>query len=166
MGIREEADLSMMTSSPRSHFELPARGGLYILLCVIDEQATLDIGRLGKVSFASGLYGYVGSARGPGGLAARLNRHLRPPEQKQPHWHIDYLLGRAQLRCVAWAFEPHSSECEWSASLADLGARWPRRFGASDCRCEGHMISLDCQTSLDDIASAIPEELHFTEVAR
>ncbi|MGD2058244.1 MAG: GIY-YIG nuclease family protein, partial [Anaerolineales bacterium] len=137
----------MMATSPQSHFEFPARRGLYVLICAIDDPVTLDIGRLGRLSFAAGSYAYVGSARGPGGLAARLNRHLRPPEQKQTHWHIDYLLARAQLQCAAWAVEPHSSECEWSDSLADLGARWPRRFGASDCRCEGHMIGLDPQTS-------------------
>ena len=40
--------------------------------------------RLGK-----GIYVYTGSARNPGGLGARISRHLS--KQKKIHWHIDHL---------------------------------------------------------------------------
>lgn len=149
-----------MTSPQQLTPGFPSKGGLYVLLCELDDTFTLDIGRLGRFSFAPGSYAYVGSARGPGGLAARLNRHLRPPKQKQPHWHIDYLLAHALVQGVTWSVETPASECEWSDALASRGVRWPRRFGASDCRCEGHLIGIRHGSSILEIINAIPGGLN------
>ena len=44
---------------------------------------------------APGCYVYAGSARGPGGIRARVRRHLRP--DKTPHWHIDQVTAYAKL---------------------------------------------------------------------
>jgi Uri superfamily endonuclease len=137
-----------------------------VLLCKLEDPSTLNIGSLGQFNFAAGSYAYVGSARGPGGLAARLKRHFRPPEQKQPHWHIDYFLARARLQGVTWSVETHAIECEWSNALAGQGVRWPRRFGASDCRCEGHLIGLRHESSILDISAAIPGELEYAEITQ
>ena len=42
----------------------------------------------------AGDYLYIGSARGAGGIAARLSRHFKA--EKKAHWHIDQLTLQAQ----------------------------------------------------------------------
>jgi Uri superfamily endonuclease len=63
--------------------------GVYVLILYLPYRRTIQIGRLGKFNFSDGYYAYVGSAFGPGGLAARLSHHLR--RSHKPRWHIDYL---------------------------------------------------------------------------
>jgi len=52
------------------------RPGTYALVLRLARATTIHVGALGAVDFAPGWYVYVGSALGPGGLAARVNRHL------------------------------------------------------------------------------------------
>ena len=59
--------------------------GSYVLVLHISRVA-----QLGAHGSKAGFYCYADSARGPGGLRARLSRHLR--QHKKPHWHIDYPL--------------------------------------------------------------------------
>jgi hypothetical protein len=84
----------------------------------------------------------VGSALGPGGLAARIAHHVRPVAK--PHWHIDRLRRAAQVVAVWYTVGNTHLECLWAAALAgQAGAGRPiRGFGASDCRCPGHLIAL------------------------
>ena len=95
------------------------------------------IGKLGTLQLRPGYYLYVGSARGPGGINARVNRHRR--RDKKRHWHIDYLRRHTALVEV-WLQTGDSLEHGWAAALA---ARYPiamPRFGASDCRCNSHLF--------------------------
>ena len=96
---------------------------------------TLRIGRLGTYRCPGGYYTYVGSALGPGGLAARLKRHFKPV--KRLHWHIDYLRRNARWDQVWFCFSRQRLEHRWASALAQLpGAAVPvPGFGASDCRC-------------------------------
>ena len=98
------------------------------------------VGSLGSMSIEPAVYLYVGSAFGPGGLAARLTRHVS--RRKAQRWHIDYLRPRTSLVC-AW-FSPSSAHLEhdWAARALALRTAWIPlpRFGASDCRCPGHLI--------------------------
>ena len=112
----------------------PLSSGAYALLIALDAPLRVRAGAR-SATLASGLYVYCGSARGPGGLAARLARHMR--RDKSAHWHVD------QLTCAgealgAWVF-PHRSECEVNDDLAE----WPTPlagFGSSDCpRCRAHL---------------------------
>ena len=116
-------------------------GGLYALVCVLPRAVTISVGRLGEVAFPAGWYVYVGSARGPGGLAARVGRHLR--RTKRVRWHVDSLLAWAEVREVWGKAGDAPGECAWAAALAQApGARrWPPGFGASDCRCPGHLVA-------------------------
>ncbi|MBL8145099.1 MAG: DUF123 domain-containing protein, partial [Anaerolineae bacterium] len=66
----------------------PAAPGDYILWLALREPAELTIGQLAAYYFPAGVYAYVGSARGAGGLAGRLKHHQSPV--LRPHWHIDY----------------------------------------------------------------------------
>ena len=64
--------------------------GTYILLIAVERALTLDVGRLGAMTFPPGYYLYVGSALR--NLGHRLARHLR--REKRVHWHIDVRAGR------------------------------------------------------------------------
>ncbi|MBN1641986.1 MAG: GIY-YIG nuclease family protein [Anaerolineae bacterium] len=106
----------------------------------LEQDAALDVGRLGKVTVPEGWCFYAGSALGPGGLAARLGRHRRV--DKRPHWHIDYLLCQATPVADWRIASPARLECAWADALLQLPtASTPvRRFGASDCRCRTHLV--------------------------
>lgn len=113
------------------------RRGAYILLLQLDDDETIEIGRLGRRHFERGAYAYIGSAMG--GLEARVARHLR--EAKRAHWHIDYLLARAKVTEVLEFETSQRIECELSGRVGELaGSSMPvRRFGSSDCRCWSHL---------------------------
>ncbi|MDF1514549.1 MAG: GIY-YIG nuclease family protein [Anaerolineae bacterium] len=93
---------------------------------------------MGDFDFYPGLYIYVGSAWGPGGLTARLQRHLRGSQNTR--WHIDYL-RRITVPTAAWIAPYTRQECAWAQALHDHPhASVPvPRFGASDCRCPSHL---------------------------
>lgn len=128
--------------------QIPALPGGYALELHIEQACTLAIGRHGRGEFPAGVYLYLGSARGPGGMRARLARHLRPPALIRCHWHIDYLRRVGRIAAVAWLSEaegaPCDLECRWSQALAALpGAAIPfPGFGAADCRlgCAAHLV--------------------------
>jgi Uri superfamily endonuclease len=120
---------------------IPDSPGTYVLILHLSRSAEdIRIGRLGQFRFPSGWYAYVGSARGPGGLAARLARHLR--QAKPLHWHIDYLRAQVQPVKVWYATGTQKRECAWARALSGLpGASLPvPGFGASDCPCSAHLI--------------------------
>ena len=128
--------------------EIPARGGTYLLHLRLTDPCRLDIGKLGQYRLLPGDYIYVGSALGPGGLQARLRRHIDGGTKR--FWHIDHL--RPYARVAGYVFVAHQHdkelsprfECKWSQALAQLpGARAiVPGFGASDCQsgCKAHLL--------------------------
>lgn len=122
--------------------DLPAQPGTYALLFHVDGPITIQPGRLGTVMLEAGSYVYLGSARGPGGLRARVGRHLR--REKQPHWHVDALTAAAPIVQVWHQTGEDRLECAWTAALRALpGVTIPARgFGTSDCGCESHLLAL------------------------
>ncbi|HEY66983.1 MAG: GIY-YIG nuclease family protein [Chloroflexi bacterium] len=137
----------------------PDRSGTYVLVLRLPRSATVTVGRLGRFRFPAGWYAYVGSACGPGGLAARVTRHLREPKPR--HWHVDYLRACAWPVAIWYAVGIRKRECTWARVLSDLpGASIPvPRFGASDCRCPAHLIHFGSQPSFDVFARAVGEPL-------
>jgi len=124
-----------------------AEPGTYVFLLKLDKQERITVGKLGTFDFPAGYYLYVGSALGPGGLQARLTRHrrntaLRSNSGKKLHWHIDYLLQRAQLIEVWSVASKERLECKWSEVARKLpGVQIPvQGFGSSDCHCPAHLI--------------------------
>ena len=110
--------------------------GLYIAIFHLAEPLTASIGKFGSFSFVPGYYFYVGSAIR--NMSARLKRHAS--HDKPLRWHIDYLSIRAKM-VGAVTFEDFDiSECEIAQELALLYQRILPRFGASDCKCEGHLF--------------------------
>ena len=119
---------------------LPDAPGTYVLILRNPRRAGLRVGGLGRIAPPAGYYLYVGSARGPGGLRARVARHLRV--SAQPHWHIDYLRQRAAPLKVWLLAGPSSQEHHW-AGVMDGGCGIEIAvpgFGASDCRCASHLF--------------------------
>ena len=122
---------------------LPREGGSYLLILRVTARQEIQVGALGRITFARGWYAYAGSAFGPGGLAARLGRHLRGG--LRCHWHIDYLRAAARVAEAWTAIGPPCREHDWVQALSkgkEAGTA-VRGFGCSDCRCRSHLIYFD-----------------------
>ena len=122
---------------------VPLKGSYILLLQLSHALYGLQVGRLGRFDFAPGVYMYVGSAFGAGGLSARLAYHLRR-QKARPHWHIDYLRAHGQLR-EAWTVAgPVRYECVWCRALAAThGVQVPvPGFGSRDTGCSSHLFYL------------------------
>lgn len=118
---------------------MPARRGAYLLAIAVDRTVTGEL-RGKPYTLPPGTYLYAGSANGPGGIAARVSRHLR--RNKKPHWHVDTLTVAAR-EVTALAF-PGGSECALVERLVKAGYEAPLPgFGSSDCRsCPAHLLRL------------------------
>jgi Uri superfamily endonuclease len=117
--------------------DLPAEAGSYALHLALEKPQHIRVGALGEVDFPASEYVYLGIAVGPGGLRARVGRHLRA--DKTRHWHIDYLVPMTKLLSLCWTTSPDPLECRWSQALAQLpvvSIPVPD-FGSSDCRARG-----------------------------
>lgn len=136
--------------------------GIYVLLFE-NEACTITVGALGVIHFQKGWHAYVGSALGTGGFV-RVRRHvnLYNLKNKDPHWHIDYLLlssgwtvrkayGIATLKRIECLIA-HKMEGEPIS-----------HFGSSDCSCNGHLFYYsDCpDTSLLKLLQEITSEEHI-----
>jgi Uri superfamily endonuclease len=131
--------------------DMPVTPGTYALHLCLSLSALLSVGRLGEFIFPVGEYVYLGSAFGPGGLRARLGRHLRG--DGNPHWHIDTLRAKARVRSYHFVEQadgesylgPVPLECQWSQALARANQAHVLvpGFGASDCRagCPAHLVA-------------------------
>lgn len=137
----------------------PRVGGRYIILLELAEAVQLEV-RSGTVfGLRPGTYAYVGSAMGPGGLAARIGRYRRPDLRR--HWHVDFLLAHARL-LEAFCFGPAVAECFLAESVAALPGSVPvTGFGCSDCRCRAHLFRLSAFRRapglVDDLAQLVPD---------
>jgi Uri superfamily endonuclease len=126
--------------SPLALPTLRVSKGIYVLVFEVPTPLRLAVGKLGTFDFPNGWYAYAGSARGPGGLAARLGHHLHGATL--PHWHVDYLRRDACLAEIWYGRAPDHDEHRWAACLAAMhGAdSVAAGFGSSDCRCATHLI--------------------------
>ena len=144
---------------PESHPEddlIPCSKGTYALLLHLPVSTSISIPRFGATAFAQGMYVYVGSAFGLGGIRARVGRHLRP--SRKQHWHIDWLLPHMRVSGFWFSTAPIHMECIWCQLLSRLdGATIPvRGFGSSDCHagCPAHLIALGT-SSIDSISRVL-----------
>ena len=126
---------------------LPPLPGAYALMLRFSKRLENVVGKLGVLAAQPSHYIYVGSARRPGGLDARVGRHCRP--EKPLRWHVDYLRSVAQIDEVWYATGRAHRECRWARVLGSMpGASVPlARFGASDCRCRSHLLFFTMQPS-------------------
>ena len=111
--------------------------GLYVAVMSIKRVRTTNVGSLGAIQFAPGTYIYTGSAMR--GMAKRVSRHRA--RTKKLRWHIDYFrtISRWEREVL---FSGKTEECDLADRVENAvsGIRAVKMFGASDCRCPGHLI--------------------------
>ncbi len=114
--------------------------GTYLLRFDLRETLHLDIGRLGEVQLFPGTLYYAGSAFGPGGVAARVNRHVTGCGK--PHWHVDRLRAAVPVSEVWYSHASQRLEHAWAGRLLAMSGAQPAfpGFGSSDCRCPAHLV--------------------------
>ncbi len=147
MKRQQTAFLNIDQDHTLSTEQLTAETGTYALICFLAQVRTIQVGKLGRFQFQRGYYLYIGSAFGPGGIKARVHRHLK--KHKKQRWHIDYLRKHAHLDQVWYSKNPTRQECQWSQhfeSIPCFSSPVPR-FGSSDCHCRSHLFY--CQKSPD-----------------
>lgn len=109
---------------------------MYIAVFHLARDRHIAVGKLGRFLFREGIYFYVGSAQR--NLSARLERHSK--KTKSLRWHIDYLSAKAQMLGAITMAGPRRCECEVANKLAGMFELALPDFGASDCRCGGHLF--------------------------
>jgi Uri superfamily endonuclease len=124
--------------------EAPSLPGAYAMAIELsDEVAVTFSGRL-RIALPAGRYLYCGSTKGPGGLKARLSRHMR--RGKSVRWHVDQLTEQG-LVIGNWIF-PGGDECR----LVQMCSHLPMPiagFGSSDCTtCRSHLLHWSNGTAL------------------
>lgn len=127
---------------------IPSRSGTYLLVLELRTQEKVVVGALGGLKIQEGIYLYVGSAFGPGGLQSRIARHIR--EEKRAHWHIDYLRPQGKIVEIWYLvgeakIEHRAADLLAADSLTDVP--FPG-FGASDCSCSSHFFYVAQRTEL------------------
>lgn len=135
--VRSESKVSL-----QDDLNLPGEPGTYVLWMQLTGRITVQVGKLGRMTLPPGMYAYVGSAHGPGGLRARVQRHLRP--HKPVHWHIDAVTALVLVQAIWFEPSPERLECRWARTLAalpDVAMPLPG-FGSSDCRCRSHFFAV------------------------
>ena len=108
--------------------------GAYVLLIMVSETVKIQVGALGILCFDAGEYAYVGSAYGPGGIDARVKRHLR--NEKRKRWHIDYLLEHGEV--VSVLVKEGGNEVESAERL--MNCPYIPGFGSSDSPLPSHLF--------------------------
>lgn len=107
--------------------------GCYILFLRFKREVLTRVGSLGIHRIPRGLYAYVGSAKGPGGIEARVKRHIR--KDKRVKWHIDYLTTKPEcfIEAVMVVKSSTLKEKELVRFLETKGGvHLIRGFGSSD----------------------------------
>jgi Uri superfamily endonuclease len=127
---------------------MQSSSGTYALLLRCSVFNRLEVGRLGAMTTRHGVYVYVGSAFGPGGLSARVGHHRRV--SSRPRWHVDYLRSVTELEECWYTSDPRRREHDWAAVLEEMpGASIPMpAFGSSDCSCPSHLFYFPSTPSL------------------
>lgn len=112
--------------------------GSYLLILHISDDLEISVGRLGPMSFPTGYYLYVGSAKT--NLTKRMERHIR--KRKTFFWHIDYLRDRADT-CVALPIRSSVFlEHEIAHAISGMAGWSIPGFGSSDCSCPTHLFAM------------------------
>ena len=135
--------------------------GTYVIILRSDTNRTIQIGRRGLLTLQPGYYLYTGSAFGPGGLKARVARHLRT--EKKLRWHIDYLRAYTVPISVWCSYAKENLEHQWAQAIHAIPEMSPvKGFGCSDCRCVTHLfytaVKPELAHMLNDAVKIWPED--------
>lgn len=110
---------------------------LYTIYLKLNSDQHIIIGKLGNFHFKKGLYIYVGSAKK--NILHRIKRHKEI--EKKYHWHFDYLRPFGSITKII-TYDNSFTECGLAAKIRrEVDGSIPvKGFGASDCKCESHLI--------------------------
>ena len=133
--------------------DIPQKVGSYCLIFHLKNSINVSIGKSGKFYFNSGYYYYFGSAKGSGGLRARMNRHISM--EKKKFWHMDYLRPHMIFTSAVFTLQINL-ECAWCQKIEENPAfDVPvKGFGASDClaSCKAHLLHSDFLVDLNEFS--------------
>ncbi len=135
--------------------------GSYILFLSTNNQTTQIISKLGELSFLPGIYLYIGSALGLGGLVKRIERHLK--KSKKIFWHIDNLTSSDFFTITAYIeiYNYKKLECSIANLIRENFSEEEyieyKGFGSSDCCCESHLHQI--KKRFDEIVSILKSKL-------
>ena len=120
--------------------DLPTLPGTYALVLTAGISSSVEIGKLGTLALMPGIYLYIGSAFGPGGLRARVAHHRKIATR--PHWHLDYLRPKTSLKSAWYSCDADKREHLWAEVAGEMHGATVLlgRFGASDCSCATHLF--------------------------
>ncbi len=137
--------------------DIPATSGNYVIVAAPGGAFAFDQKSLGQFHLPAGIYLYCGSAHGPGGLKARIGRHLKRNTRK--FWHFDHLKDHVRILQVWWDVDRDNRECEILQALLKIeGAQIPiKGFGSSDCRrgCPAHLVWLPPGSDLRSVSAKL-----------
>jgi Uri superfamily endonuclease len=77
----------------------------------INDQTLRQLPKVAGAIFPKGTYLYCGSAKGSGGITARVTRHCK--QDKKPHWHVDELTLNGAGRVVSVLVVPDWNESKF-----------------------------------------------------
>ncbi|MDJ0928990.1 MAG: DUF123 domain-containing protein [Gammaproteobacteria bacterium] len=133
---------------------LPATPGTYALVLESRARARVQVGRWGELYLQPGYYVYVGSAFGPGGIRARVGRHLRGARSKR--WHIDYLRAQLEPHAAWFSTAERRLEHDWARAISGMDSLTPvARFGCSDCQCHTHLFHAATAPDLHTLSARV-----------
>jgi len=125
--------------------------GTYTIIVDSKADGYRVFGRLGRARLRRGKYLYTGSAMGSGStsLERRLERHKA--RSKTNRWHIDYLTSGpgCTVKGAVYVVSARRFECKANLSISkelNLHPVLPR-IGASDCKCDGHLLGPELRLS-------------------
>ena len=118
--------------------------GLYLLLIRVDSNIQVRV-RGAPYNLQPGYYLYIGSGGGPGGVNARIRRHL--VKKKSIHWHIDQITTNTDAHIIkawicnnSWGLYMESRVALCLEKHLDPG---PPGFGSSDDRhAKTHLFNI------------------------
>ena len=134
--------------------------GSYCLLMYLNEDRTINIGKLGTFNFPQGYYVYVGSAMK--NLRQRIERHLR--DEKKLKWHIDYFLQYAKINKII-VFSSKKRLEEKIASLFELEVKKHHaeivvnKFGSTDTKNKTHLFFFSSKELMNKSVSRVRKEI-------
>ena len=142
---------------------LQSISGTYQLVCHANRTRNIRIGARGLLPFKAGYYLYVGSAFGPGGVNARLGRHLR--KHKSKHWHIDYLTAQFKPKFAIVCYEHRRFEHDWASLLEEReDLETIQGFGNSDCKCSSHLFFSETPLDQAALVSSLVGDVELVEL--
>ncbi len=118
--------------------------GAYLL--IVELSTYLERWRL-----SPGIYAYVGSAWGPGGLIARVRRHLLK-RFTRPRWHVDWLTSSGRP-LMAFLY-PGLTEDELYQAVSERLRPAVKGFGSSDTKHYTHLFVVEDIRELIELFSS------------